>query len=69
VKLLGRTTQPEDIDQCIDALRDRFLYREDQLGQLRAMWVALLSRDIARSAVVFDDAEPCRILAFGISAR
>jgi hypothetical protein len=33
------------------------------------MWVALLSRDIARSAVVFDDAEPCRILAFGISAR
>ena len=32
------------------------------------MWLALLSRDIARSAVVFDEAEPRRILAFGISA-
>src|SRR5208282_4281937 len=32
------------------------------------MWYELLSRDIGRSAVVFDEAEPRRILAFGISA-
>ena len=32
------------------------------------MWFTLLMRDIGRSAVVFDEAEPQRILAFGISA-
>ncbi len=68
MKLHGRTTQPEDLDQCLTSLRDRFLYSEDQLNHLRAMWFSLLSRDVARSAVVFDEAEPRRILAFGISA-
>ena len=68
MKLHGRTTQPEDLDQCLVLLRDRFLYGEDQLNHLRAMWFTLLSRDIGRSAVVFDEAEPERILAFGISA-
>jgi DNA-binding CsgD family transcriptional regulator len=68
LKLHGRTTQPEDLDQCLILLRDKFLYREDQLNHLRAMWFTLLSRDIGRSAVVFDEAEPQRILAFGISA-
>jgi hypothetical protein len=68
MKLHGRTTQPEDLDQCLVLLRDRFLYREDQLKDLREMWFTLLSRDIGRSAVLFDEAEPRRILAFGISA-
>jgi hypothetical protein len=68
VKLIGRTTQPEDINQCLDSVRDRFVYSDHQLQNLRAMWLALLSSDIARSAVVIDESEPRRILAFGISA-
>lgn len=66
--LLGRTTQPEDIGQCLAIVRDRFLYSDDELKHLRALWLALLSRDIARSAVVYDETDPRRILAFGISA-
>ncbi len=68
MKLLGRTTQPEDIDQCLHILRDRFLYDDEQLAHLPAMWLDLLSRDVARSAVVFDEAAPRRVLAFGIAA-
>jgi DNA-binding CsgD family transcriptional regulator len=68
VKLLGRTTQPEDVAQCLHILRDRFLYTEDELQQLSTLWVGLLSRDIARSAVFYSETEPRRILAFGISA-
>jgi DNA-binding CsgD family transcriptional regulator len=68
VKLLGRTTQPEDIDRCMYAVRDRFLYDDEQLKHLRSLWATLLFRDIARSAVVFDEADPRRILAFGIAA-
>lgn len=68
MKLLGRTTQPEDLDQCLDLLRDHFLYNDGQVRNLRAMWCALLVRDIARSAVVFDESEPSRILAFGVAA-
>ena len=68
MKLLGRTTQPEDIDQCLQILRDRFLYSEDERKQLRALWVELISRDIARSAVVYSESEPRHVLAFGIGA-
>ena len=68
MKLLGRTTVPEDFDQCISDLRDTFLYSAEQLKEIRAMWATLLSRDIARSAVVFDEAEPRHVLAFGLSA-
>ena len=68
MKLLGRTTQPEDLKQCLDMLRDRFLYSADQRENLRAMWSTLLACDIARSAVVVDESEPRRIVAFGIAA-
>ena len=68
MKLLGRTTQPEDLNQCLETLRDRFLYSDAQLQTLRGMWSGLLSCDIARSAVVIDESEPRRIVAFGIAA-
>lgn len=68
MKLHARTTQPEDLDQCLSSVRDRFLYSEEQLQQLRALWFMLLSRDLGRSSVVFDESEPRRILAFGVSA-
>ncbi len=68
MKLHNRTTHPEDLEQCLALLRDRFLYSEAELRHLRTMWFTLLTRDIGRSGVVFDEAEPRRILAFGISA-
>lgn len=68
VNLHGRTTQPDDLDQCLASLRDGFLYSKEQLNRLQNMWLTLLSSDIARSAVIFDEAEPRRVLAFGIGA-
>ena len=68
MKLLGRTTRPDDLDQCIALVRDRFLYDEAALADLQKMWQAVLSRDVGRSAVVFEAGDPRRVLAFGVSA-
>ena len=67
MKLLGRTTQPGDLAQCAAQLRGRFLYDEAALSDLRKMWLKIIAEDVGRSAVVFDSAEPQRVLAFGVS--
>lgn len=68
MKLLGRTTRPDDLDQCIALVRDRFLYDDAALVDLKKMWQAVLSRDVGRSAVIFEARDPLRVLAFGFSA-
>lgn len=68
MKLLGRTTRPTDLDQCLEIVRDRFLYERAELDALKNMWQSVLDRDIGRSAVLFESGDPQRVLAFGISA-
>ncbi len=67
LKLLGRMTRPADLDQCIDLLRNRFLYDARALRDLRKMWLTIISEDVGRSAVVFDARQPERVLAFSVS--
>jgi len=68
MKLLGRATRPDDLDQCIDIVRDGFLYDKAARAELRKMWLELIVSDTGRSAVVFEASDPDRVLAFGISA-
>jgi hypothetical protein len=49
-------------------VRDRFLYDDLALRELQAMWRKIIVEDVGRSAVVFGDGSPKRILAFGVSA-
>lgn len=67
MKLYGRTTRPGDLDQCLALVGDRFLYDDIALGSLRAMWLELITRDLGRSSVIYDECEPRRVVAFGIS--
>jgi hypothetical protein len=68
VKLLGRTTRPEDLDQCLAIVRDGFLYDDAARADLRSLWLELITRDTGRSAVVFEANDPGRVLVFGVSA-
>ena len=68
MKLLSRTTRLDDLGQCAAMLRDRFLYDDVALRDLQAMWRRIIVEDVGRSAVVFEDGSPKRILAFGVSA-
>ncbi len=68
MKLLGRTTRPTDLDRCLELVRDRFLYDDAALVDLKAMWQSVIDRDVGRSAVVFESDRPERVLAFGVSA-
>jgi hypothetical protein len=67
VKLQSRAARPQDIEQCLALLGDRFLYDEASLKNLGAMWLEILAHDIGCSGVVFEDGRPCRVLAFGFS--
>jgi DNA-binding CsgD family transcriptional regulator len=68
MNLIGRETRPTDLDQCLEMVRDRFLYDRAELAALRDMWQSVLDRDVGRSTVLFDSGDPERVLAFGISA-
>lgn len=67
MKLHVRTTRAEDLEQCLALVTDRFLYDDVALRGLRAMWLDIISRDVGRSSVVFEDGAPRRVLAFGFS--
>ncbi len=68
MKLLGRTTRPEDLAQCLAIIREGFLYDDAARADLRSLWLDLITRDIGRSAVVFEASDPGRVLVFGMSA-
>jgi hypothetical protein len=68
MKFFGRTTRPSELDRCIDMVRDGFLYDAETRVDLRKMWHDVLSRDVGRSAVIFEADRPDRVLAFGVSA-
>jgi hypothetical protein len=56
LKSLGRGTRPNDLDQCIEFVRDAFLYDDSARADLHALWLELLTSDSGRSAVVFEAA-------------
>jgi len=68
MNLLGRETRYADLEQCLEMVRDRFLYDRAELSALKDMWQSILDRDVGRSTVLFESADPERVLAFGISA-
>ena len=67
LKLHSRTTRFGDLQQCVVLMGDGFLYHESAKHRVCDMWQAIISRDVGRSAVVFADRDPRRILAFGVS--
>lgn len=67
MKLQYRATRPDDLEQCLALVTDRFLYDEIALRALRAMWLDIIARDVGRSSIIFEDGRPLRVLAFGIS--
>jgi hypothetical protein len=60
-------TLPADLGQCVELLRNRFMYDARALCELHTMWLRIISDDVGRSAVVFDSTHPDRVLAFSVS--
>lgn len=65
--LHGRATRPDDLEQCLTLVGDHFLYDKVALRSLRAMWLDIISRDVGRSSVIYEEREPRRVIAFGVS--
>ncbi len=46
MNLIGRETRPTDLDQCLEMVRDRFLYDRAEFSALKDMWQSILDRDV-----------------------
>jgi hypothetical protein len=66
MKYIDRPTQSKDLNDCLSLLQDRFMYDEERLRDLSAMWLDILNRAVGHSRVLIDEDDASRVAAFGL---
>jgi hypothetical protein len=54
MNLLGRETRYADLEQCLEMVRDRFLYDRAEFSALKDMWQSILDRDVGARVGFWD---------------